>query len=70
MIKRTRSGISNSGARAKYVCFDCGEVTGSTMSVYRLMGPNGDQYEGVALVHRAGSGCHKGETSSDVRTIR
>jgi len=58
-LKRTRSGASNRGTRARYICFDCGRATGSTMLVLREMGPEADPYTGKALVCRTGTGCHK-----------
>lgn len=65
-IKRTRSGSSNSGTRARFVCFDCGETTAAVMEVYRMMGPVGQEYRSTAFVHRTGTGCNKGRTSSEI----
>lgn len=68
-LKRTRFSPSQMGARARFVCFDCGETTGSPMQTYRLIGPADAPYTGVVVVHRGGQGCHKSLTSSEVRAL-
>jgi hypothetical protein len=68
-------GVTSMKAKRHPVpCFDCGEVTGSPSQVYRNEDhskvdwsrglPDGAR---VVFVHRAGTGCHKGETDSDIR---
>lgn len=50
-----------------FICFDCGKTVGNPVSVRRPMGHVADNpYPGVAYVHRAGNGCHKGWTSQEV----
>lgn len=49
--------------RPQYECFDCGDFTAHVMLVYR----GGLNEFNKHFVHRAGSGCHKGETTSEVR---
>jgi hypothetical protein len=45
-------------------------LTAAPMQVYRMIGPVNDKYEGVTIVHRGGQGCHKGQTSHEVRQAR
>lgn len=61
----------NRGQRPSYVCFDCGELTKATVQVYRLNPwPDGTVVRTATIVHRAGTGCHKGETPEQVREPR
>jgi hypothetical protein len=49
------------------ICLDCGGSTAAPMQVYRMLGPEGSQYRGLALVHRNRQGCHVALSASEVR---
>ena len=65
-IRHTRS-TPRGYTRPRVVCFDCDETTGAPVLVYRLTS-YGSRL--ATFVHRAGSGCHKGETPDQVREVR
>jgi hypothetical protein len=50
----------------KYVCFDCGRVTGATMQVRRHFYAQDDGAESIAMVCRNGSGCHKATDGREI----
>jgi hypothetical protein len=64
-IKRTRS-TARGHTLPKFVCFDCGVATAAVMEVYRMMGPVNEKYRSTCYVHRTGTGCNKGRTSSEI----